>query len=77
MAIFRSLSSIIQEQINTNAIKEHVHPSITETAELVGQNIKYSFNTNTPSSIEGVFKWGFSTWGSDTIIGIKFPEDLQ
>ena len=77
MATFRSLSSIIREQIENNKTPEHVHPAITETAELAGQNIKFYFNTNTSYSIEGVFKWGFSTWGSDTIIGIKFPEDLQ
>jgi hypothetical protein len=74
MAQFRGLSDIIKEQISKNTSNGHTHPSATETATLVGQNLGL-FADIRPTAITGVFRWGYSTWGVDTIIGVGFPED--
>lgn len=75
MAIFRGLSEIIREQIRINVPLEHTHPISTEEATLVGQNTGQFTNTSA-TPVTGVFRWGYSTWGVDTIIGVKLPSDL-
>lgn len=73
---FRGLSQIIREEIKQNVPTEHVHPATTEEATMLGQNTKYLFGTS-PQSITGVFVWGYSVWGVDQVIGVKYPSDLN
>jgi hypothetical protein len=73
---FRGLSQIIREEIKQTVPSEHIHPSITEEANLLGQNTRY-FTDTRDKTITNVFRWGYSVWGIDQVIGVKYPTDLN
>lgn len=73
MPTFKGLPQIIREQIKQTSTKQRAFPPNSTEAKLLDQDKKYILIQDT--NIEGVYKWGVSAWGTDSVIGVDFPED--
>ena len=73
--MFTGLSTLIRQELKAAIKPEHVHPTTTEESLLTSQGIGYFTDTQL-RAYQGTFRWGYSVWGVDTIIGVKYPDEL-
>ncbi len=65
----------------TDAINYNIDRSIKDNTPAASPSSIYSQNlpaeARTSNNSQGnVFRWGFSTWGVETITGLSKPEDI-